>query len=184
MRARASSRPCVQARKQAQQPAPNPAPAPALSLPGAVRPALLSPLHPQPRARSGPARSKTQFIPHNLPRPPPTPAASSNARYRNCLGPAAVPAQLPPRQFRSTIARFRQLTAAVRAAVAFVPPADRSARRWRSPGSGGANCPGSSAGARSGIPASRRHVGDLPHAGSAGTTGGRSCTVSSGPLAW
>jgi hypothetical protein len=71
------------------------------------------------------------------------------------------------------------------------------ARRWRTPDSGGANWLGFSAGARSGILASRRRVGSFPLARSAGnrvptpsavwprcgsgSTGGRSRTVSSGP---
>jgi len=60
----------------------------------------------------------------------------------------------------------------------------QSARRWRSLGSGTANWLGFSAGERSGILASRRHVGGFLLARSAGTNGGRSRTVSSGPLAW
>ena len=66
----------------------------------------------------------------------------------------------------------------------FAPRVGQPARRWHIPGSGGANWLGSSAGAWSGIPASRRHVGGLLLARLAGTNGGRSHTVSSGPLAW
>ena len=62
-------------------------------MPGAVPPALLSPVHPQPRARIGPARSKTPFKPHKPPRPPQTPAAPSNARYRKC--PPTLPSARP-----------------------------------------------------------------------------------------
>src|ERR1039458_7513851 len=64
------------------------------------------------------------------------------------------------------------------------PRGGRSARRWRSPGSGGANRLGFSAAATSGIPASRRHVGGYLLARLAGTTAGKSHTVSSRPLAW
>jgi len=60
----------------------------------------------------------------------------------------------------------------------------RSAMRCRSLGSAGANGLVSSAGAMSGIPASRRHVDAFLLARPAGTIGGRSHTVSSGPLAW
>jgi hypothetical protein len=48
----------------------------------------------------------------------------------------------------------------------------------------GANRLGSSAAATSGIPDSRRHAGGFLLAGLAGTTDGKSHTVSSGPLAW
>jgi len=77
-----------------------------------------------------------------------------------------------------------RVTASPQAAIGFPPPADRSGRRWRSPGSGGANWLGSSADATPGIPASRTHVGGFLLARSAGTTGGRSHTVSFGSLAW
>src|ERR1039458_4750506 len=56
---------------------------------------------------------------------------------------------------------------------------DRCGRRWRSPGSGGANWLGFSAAAASGIPASRRHAGGYLLARLGGTTGGRSHTVRS-----
>jgi len=64
------------------------------------------------------------------------------------------------------------------------PRVDRSAWRGRNLGSGGANWLASSASARTGIPASRRHVGGSWLAAQAGTTGGRSNTVSSRPFAW
>jgi hypothetical protein len=74
--------------------------------------------------------------------------------------------------------------AMVLAGVGFAPRVGQSARRWRSLGFGGANGLGSSASARPGIPASRRHAGAFLFAGPAGTTGGTPHTVASGPLAW
>jgi hypothetical protein len=76
------------------------------------------------------------------------------------------------------------LVSRVPAGMVSALPADRCGRRWRSPGSGGANRLGFSAAATSGIPASRRHVGGYLLARLGGTTAGKSHTVSSGPLAW
>jgi hypothetical protein len=63
------------------------------------------------------------------------------------------------------------------------PSAGQFATRWSSPGFDRATSPGSSAVAPSGTPACRRPAAGLPLADSAGTTGGRWCTVSSGSLA-
>ena len=77
-----------------------------------------------------------------------------------------------------------RVTARVLAGVGSVPRVGRSARRCRTPGSGGANRLESSAGAMLGIRPSRRHVDGLLLAGPGGTIVGRSNKVSSGPLAW
>ena len=72
------------------------------------------------------------------------------------------------------------------AAPAAVAPASRAgqaSRRWHSLGSGCANSPESSVAGRSDIPVCCRPVAGLPPAHPVGTTGGRSCMVSSGPLA-
>ena len=140
MRGRASLCPSVHARKQAQNPAPRTAPAPGLSTIGAARPGRLSPVPPQTRPWVGPTRSKSPSNTHSPPRPPPTPAASSNARYQNCLGPApaTVHARLPPRQFRSTIARYLHLfrlhrnSASIRLGPSRPRPASRGpgSARW------------------------------------------------------
>jgi hypothetical protein len=77
-----------------------------------------------------------------------------------------------------------QVTAMLLAGIVSAPRVGRSAMRWRSRGSAGANRLESSAGAMPGIPPSRKHVGGCLLARPAGTIGGRSHTVSSGPLAW
>ncbi|MGB7624611.1 MAG: hypothetical protein WBN92_19875, partial [Terriglobia bacterium] len=68
-------------------------------------------------------------------------------------------------------------------AVGHGPSAGLSSRRWHTLGSGYANSLASSAGGRSGIPVGRRPVAGHPVADPAGTTGGKLCMVSSGPLA-
>ena len=77
-----------------------------------------------------------------------------------------------------------QVTAMLLAGILSVPRVGRSAMRWRSLGSAVANWLGFSAGAMPDILPSRKHVGGCLLARPAGTIGGRSNTVSSGPLAW
>jgi len=75
---------------------------------------------------------------------------------------------------------------AIATAPAVVAPASRAdqfSRQWHSPGSGCATSPAPSAGGQPDIPARRRPVAGLLLADPAGTTGGRLCMVSSGPLA-
>jgi hypothetical protein len=75
---------------------------------------------------------------------------------------------------------------AIAAAPAVGVPASRAgqfSRQRHSLGSGCATSPASSAGGRPDILARRRPAAGLLLADPAGTTGGRSCMVSSGPLA-